>query len=77
MIPADDGQLPCEGGSSLSNWLWSVGGGSEVAARALSLPDLQASSPGPALPAGLEPQETSAIKELFKLQLIAFQELPN
>ncbi|CAL8401219.1 unnamed protein product [Gadus morhua 'NCC'] len=39
------------------------GGGSEVAARALSLPDLQASSPGPALPAGLEPQETSAMEQ--------------
>ena len=34
-----------------------------MAARALSLPDLQAASPGPALPDALEPQETSAMEQ--------------
>ena len=34
-----------------------------MAARALSLPDLQAANPGPALPDALEPQETSAMEQ--------------
>jgi len=46
------------------NCLLSIGGGSEVAARALSLPDLHTAAAGqsPALPDTLETQETCAME---------------